>query len=773
MEKDSVQAGQNNADLLIYPRFPHIQVETRWMQRWVDDKLYQAHDHTDKPKFYVLDMYPYPSGAGLHVGHVEGYTATDIISRYKRMSGFEVLHPMGWDAFGLPTENYAIKTGLNPHNVTTENASVFRNQCIRSGFSIDWDREIDTSKENYYRWTQKIFLDLYNHGLAYKAEAPVNWCLGCKTVLANEQVQNEHCERCDSIVELRNIEQWFFKITNYADRLINDLDNLDWPEYTKARQRNWIGRTEGVELSITLEPPGDDLLVFTPEPELLGQMSRLVIAPEYPNLGRLVAENQRSSVLEYVSKMIPQSERERKKQKSGKSGIFTGSLAINPISGKPMEIWISENVLMDEYGGIKIEQLEDSNNIQSSIETDMNTVLTNLKSGARPAVRYRLRDWLVSRERYWGAPIPIVNCKICGDKPVPEDQLPVLLPEIDDFTPTGVPPLAKSESFLNTTCPCCGEKAQREVKTLDTFVDSSWYYMRFADPHNDRAMADRDLLKRWLPVDVYIGGADHATGHLLYARFITKVLNDLGRINFAEPFVKLTHQGMILGEDGRKMSKRWGNSVNPIDVANEFGSDSLRLFEMFLGPLKQSKVWRTKAIIGSRRFIDRVWQLQGRVKEEASFEDLTRQNEFIGNVTTAIESGRFNVAVSEFMKYINLIDKFEGIGRQSYETFLKLLSPFAPFITEELWARLGNQYSIHKTSWPRLATQEKDVKTSSIPVMINGKIRATIAQPVGADYTTEEVLALLKSNPNIPEDVKNIQAKRVIYKQDKIINILT
>lgn len=771
MSKERFQMEQNNEAGKDIARFPHIEVETKWMNRWVEDRLYKAGDDSQKPKFYVLDMYPYPSGAGLHVGHVEGYTATDILSRYKRIRGFEVLHPMGWDAFGLPTENYAIKTGENPHQITAKNVDVFRNQCIRIGFSIDWDREIDTSKAEYYKWTQKIFLDLYKHGSAYKAETPVNWCTGCQTVLANEQVQRGHCERCDSSVELKNIEQWFFKITDYADRLIEDLNGLDWPESTKERQRNWIGRTEGIEVQANLEMDKGDLVIFTTEPESLGRSSYIVIAPEHPDLDRIVAESQKKGVAEYISKMTPQSERERKKQKKKEKGVFTGNYAINPLSGERMEIWVADYVLMDEYGGVKLEQTEDAKRSET-LYYDKKTILDKLGDKARPAVRYKLRDWLISRERYWGTPIPIIHCESCGDHPVPEDQLPVLLPEMDDFAPTGVPPLAKSKEFLYTICPHCGERAKRETKTLDTFVDSAWYYLRFADPHNKDKLADKDLLNKWLPIDVYVGGSDHATGHLLYARFITKVLYDLGYLDFDEPFKKLVHQGLILGEDGRKMSKRWGNVIDPIDVSNEFGSDALRIYEMFLGPLEQSKVWDTKAITGSRRFIDRVWQLQQKVRgEEISQEETLMTNMIIENITKAIESGKFNIAVSEFMKYLNFIDKSNRISRQSYETFLKLLAPFAPFITEELWEQAGNQYSIHQSLWPQTMIQEMISRSMSLLVMINNKVVDTFLHE--ERLTGEEILALLKADERFGSRLEGLEIKKIIFRAGKVFNILT
>lgn len=786
--------------------FPHNEVEPKWMNRWVDDKLYQAHDNTDKPKYYVLDMYPYPSGSGLHVGHVEGYTATDIVSRFKRMKGYEVLHPMGWDAFGLPTENYAISTGEDPHVVTARNADTFREQCIRTGFSIDWDREIDTSKEEYYKWTQSIFLDLFDKGLAYKAEVSANWCVGCQTVIANEQVQDACCERCSSPVESRNVEQWFFKITDYADRLIEDLDKVDWLESTKEGQKNWIGKTEGTELQVDLASGEEGLSIFMTQPELLYGASFIAIAPEHPDAHRLIMENRKSEALEYISSMTPQSEIERKKQKAG-TGVFTGSFAINPLTGEQIPIWIADYMLMNDAGGIRagvpaesekdrdfalahelqivpVLELSENGSADRKIlfgkyrgDTQLEArgkIIEELDNRAVPATKYNLRDWNISRERYWGAPIPIIHCDSCGDQPVPRDQLPVALPQIDDFRPTGIPPLAKSEEFLNVPCPHCNNPAQRETKTLDTFVDSAWYFMRFADPHNNDSIGDKDLLNKWLPVDYYVGGADHTAGHLLYARFITKVLFDLGRIDFDEPFKTLKHQGMILGPDGRKMSKRWGNTVNPLDVSNELGSDALRVYEMFMGPLDQSKVWDTQSITGSRRLIDRVWQMRQKVQVEvqATPEEKSRANILIENVTSAIESSRFNIAVSEFMKYINFVDESGKIDRQSYETFLKLLAPYAPFITEELWERAGNTYSIHQSSWPE-PSQEGARARSPIPVMVNGKFRGTILPQEGLGESDEEIMAFLRTDEKLAGQLTNITARRIIYKQGKAINIVT
>lgn len=769
-------------------RFPHIEVEKKWADKWVKDNLYGADDNSGKPKYYVLDMYPYPSGSGLHVGHVEGYTATDIISRYKRMSGFEVMHPMGWDSFGLPTENFAIKTGRDPHEVTNENIDVFKKQCVRMGLSIDWSREIDTSKENYYKWTQKLFLDLYEKGLAYKAEAPVNWCTGCNTVISNEQVVDLKCERCDSPVETRKIEQWFLKITDYAERLIDDLDRVDWPENSKLIQRNWIGKTDGYEIAVDMVDSDKKIQIFTTDLTSLNDATFVVLAPESPFLSDFVTEEYQKRVDDYVKKITPQSAIDRKKSNFEKTGVFTGSYIINPITGEKMPIWVADYAEM-EYGkgialGVPLVDKKDREfaqnynlKISGGVTDKMleSEILQSLGNSVNKKTLYKLRDWLVSRERYWGAPIPIIHCDSCGDVPVPEDQLPILLPKLDDFKPTGVPPLAKSEEFLNTTCPCCGGAAQRETKTLDTFVDSAWYYLRFADPKNTKEFGNGTLLDKWLPVDYYVGGADHLTGHLMYSRFITKVLYDLGKINFDEPFTSLRHIGMISGEDGRKMSKRWGNSVNPVDVANEFGSDALRLFEMFMGPLELPKNWSDKRIVGPRRFIDKVWQLKDKViDKEISPEEIKKLNPLIEKITAGVESNRFNTAVSEFMKYLNTLNDQNEISKKSFETFIQLLAPFAPFITEEIWERLGHKESIHTSSWPEIVKQESQQKGVEIPLMINGRFKGVILdQGWNGENTNSAILSFVQNDERFVGEMEGINIKNVIYKKGKVISILS
>lgn len=793
-------------------RFPHKEVELRWSERWYQDKLYRADDSSPKPKYYVLDMYPYPSGAGLHVGHVEGYTASDVVARFKRMNGFEVLHPMGWDAFGLPTENYAIETGRNPHDVTAENIAIFKAQCQKTGFSIDWDREIDTSKEDYYKLTQRLFLELFKTGLAYKDKAPANWCPDCQTVIANEQVVGGCCERCSSQVETKKIEQWFFKITDYADRLIGDLGQLDWPESTKIGQINWIGRSEGRNIRFSIiDGDLDDLTVFTTRPETLYGASFIAIAPEHPLVEKLVSDDQRESVDDYVSRIIPQTQIERKKTNREKTGVFIGKYVQNPLTSKLLPIWVADYVLMDYGTGIimgvpahdeRDKDFAEKHNLEiipvvkpdeehpndtgksvfvagkyegQRVEDAIEQLFRDLGDRSEQGVQYKLRDWLISRERYWGAPIPIIHCDQCGDQPIPIDQLPVLLPkDIEDYKPTGTPPLAKSEQFMEVSCPHCNGAAKREAKTLDTFVDSSWYFLRFADPHNPNAFANEDLLKRWLPVDFYVGGTEHTVGHLLYARFITKALYDLGYLKFDEPFTSLRHPGIVLGPDQRKMSKRWGNVINPEDVSDEFGSDTLRIYEMFMGPLDKSKPWNVRSVNGVRKFVDRVWRLQEKMGESVSENERQFTDTLIANVTTAVEAGKYNIAVSEFMKYVNKIEELGNISKASLENFLKCLAPFAPFITEEVWTRLGNQYSIHLEQWPKsvLTTSRHEVP-KVIPVQINGKTRGLVEISPDFTGTEEQLRQLIESEDKISSKIPDKPIQRIVYVPGKIINIVT
>ncbi|BCX15808.1 MAG: leucine--tRNA ligase [Candidatus Parcubacteria bacterium] len=796
--------------------YPHQKIETYWAKKWVQDKIYRAKDSSSKPKQYILDMFPYPSGEGLHVGHIEGYTASDILARYFRMKGYEVLHPIGWDAFGLPTENFAIKTKQDPHQVTQKNIAIFRSQCQRVGLSYDWDREINTADKDYYKWSQWLFLQLYKKGLAYKAKAPANWCTGCLTVLANEQVINGRCERCDSLVEIRNIEQWFFKITAYIDRLVKGLEKLDWPQRTKIGQINWIGESQGFEINFPLKDKKINLPVFTTRPETIPGVTFLAIAPEHPLLEEIVSDKQLIQVKNFLEKVKNKTLLERKTGEKKKEGIFSGSWAINPFNKKEIPVFVADYVLMDYATGVVMGvpahdkrdfQFAKENNLPITyvflpdsikkpedkpypdeegkmivspfkgmdLKTARQKIEAKLSKFGKKTTYFKLQDWLISRERYWGAPIPIIYCPKCGQVPVPEKDLPVLLPDdIKDFRPKGIPPLAQSKKFVNTQCPQCQGPAQRETKTLDTFVDSAWYFLRFPDPKNKKQFADPKKLKRWMPVDIYIGGAEHTVGHLLYSRFITKVLYDLKLIDFDEPFLKLRHQGMILGEDNRKMSKRWGNVIRPDEVAQKFGADTLRMYEMFMGPLEQSKPWSTRSLIGVRRLIERIWKLKDKVKTKVVKEDEKEKEitqKLIFNVTQYLEKEKFNLCVSEFMKYVNQAEELSALSKKWWEKFVLVLAPFAPFLAEELWKQLKNKYSVHQQKWPQIEEKIKE-EILKIVVQVNGKLRGVLQLPSNKSYSDQEILKVAQNDPKISSKIKDLKIKKVIYVPRKVINLV-
>ncbi len=781
--------------------YNHKEVENKWKKIWYKENLYKTDSYSTKPKFYILDMFPYPSGVGLHVGHLKGYTATDIVARFMRMKGFEVLHPMGWDSFGLPTENFAIKNNKNPFDVTRENTKAFKQELLNAGIGIDWNREFDTSDELYYKWTQWIFLKLYNKGLAYKKKAPVNWCPSCLTVISNEQVIQGLCERCGSMVELKNIEQWFFRITKYIEALISDIENLDWPKSTKVSQNNWIGKSEGVRVKFKIKDTKEYIEIFTTKIETIYGTTFIAIAPESKYIDLVKDKEKVKEIENYIKTVSPQSEIKRKKDV--KTGFDTGIIAINPINKEEIPVYISDYILMD-YGtgavmGVPTHDERDKlfaklHNIKSrevvdykkgivvygkykgiAIDVAKSKIIEDLSTMAKKTTEYKLRDWLVSRERYWGAPIPIIYCKKCGEVPVPEKDLPVLIPkDIKDYRPKGTPPLASSSSFMIVECPICSEPATRESKTLDTFVDSSWYYLRFIDSDNRQSLGDEALFKKWLPIDFYVGGDEHTTGHLLYSRFITRVLNEEKIITINEPFTKLRHQGKMFGPDGRKMSKRWGNVVSAEFAEKTYGADSLRMYEMFMGPLSQSNSWNTRSIIGVRRFIDRVWRLQNIIDKNTlnNTTDYTLINELVLSVSQNIESGKFNVCVSEFMKYLNEVEKIGSISKESFKKFIIVLSPFAPFISEELWEVIEEKYSIHKQLWPKVTKVIKD-KTNTyidLPIQINGKYRGNIK--VLRDLEEDEIVKMLFKNLKFKDKIREENIQKVIFKKNTIINII-
>jgi leucyl-tRNA synthetase len=803
-------------------------LEKKWQDRWEKEKTFDARDASNKEKCYVLSMFPYPSGDGLHVGHVENYTAIDIYARFKRMRGFEVMHPVGWDAFGLPAENFAIKTGIHPDEKTHQNIANFTRQIKSLGISYDWSREIDTSSPEYYRWTQWFFLFLYKNGLAYRKQASVNWCASCQTVLANEQVVNGACERCKTEVTQKNLKQWFFKITDFiesqmmGDRevagLIAGLEKLKWPESTKKAQQNWIGRSEGALVKFAIRQLESHIEVFTTRVDTIFGCSFVVVAPEHP-LVKLCRESvgNWSEVKVYLEATTKKTELERTELSKEKTGVrLEGIEAINPFTDEAVPVFVADYVL-GNYGtgavmavpahderdfffaqkyhlpivvsvvpsskeekecfiedGILADSGEFSGLESKEAREKMMDWLKERNLGGKK-VNYHLRDWLVSRQRYWGAPIPILYCKDCGEVAVPEQDLPVKLPTDVDFRPTGESPLTRSESFHQVKCPQCGKLARRESDTMDTFVCSSWYYLRFADPHGNETFANAKELKRWLPVDVYMGGAEHTVLHLLYARFITKVLCKYGLVDFDEPFVQLKHQGMVLAEDGRKMSKSLGNVVNPDVVVKQFGADSLRLYEMFMGPLEESKSWKTDNLVGPRRFLEKVWRMSEKV---APFDAIISVNgkvrsllhKTMQKVTQDIEAFRFNTVVSSLMVLANEMDRDEVIAREDFERLVLMLSPLAPHIAEELWEKLEHTMTIAFEEWPVWSEQFLHDEMIEMVVQVNGKVRTKIMMEANISEIKAQELAL--QNEKVLLYIQGKKTQKTIFVPNRLLNIV-
>ncbi|OOC60460.1 leucine--tRNA ligase [Paenibacillus ihbetae] len=796
-------------------------IEPKWQKYWEENKTFKTEDNSSKPKFYALDMFPYPSGAGLHVGHPEGYTATDIISRYKRMRGYNVLHPMGWDAFGLPAEQYAMDTGKHPREFTIQNINNFRRQIKSLGFSYDWDREISTTDPDYYKWTQWIFIQLYKRGLAYVAEVPVNWCEALGTVLANEEVIDGKSERGGHPVVRKPMRQWILKITEYADRLLEDLDELDWSESLKDMQRNWIGKSVGAEVRFDIDGHDAKLEVFTTRPDTLFGASYCVLAPEHELVDKITTPEQREAVKAYQDQAARKSDLERTDLAKDKTGVFTGAYAINPASGAKLPIWIADYVLAG-YGtgaimavpghdtrdwefakqfGLPIIEVVKGGNVEEEAYTGsgehvnsgfldgmdneaaiqaMNEWLEKEGKGKKK-VTYRLRDWLFSRQRYWGEPIPILHLEDGTMKTVPEDQLPLLLPDVDQIRPsgTGESPLANVTEWVETVDPETGMKARRETNTMPQWAGSCWYYLRYIDPHNPDELCSKEKQKEWLPVDLYIGGVEHAVLHLLYARFWHKVLYDLGVVDTKEPFQKLVNQGMILGNNNEKMSKSRGNVINPDDIVNEYGADTLRVYEMFMGPLEATKPWNTNGVEGTHRFLSRVWRLligdDGQlnpkiVDGEGSDEWKRILHKTIKKVTEDIEHMRFNTAISQLMIFINEGYKADELPRKAMENFVQMLSPLAPHLAEELWSRLGHTESITYVPWPEYDeawTVEAEVE---IVVQVNGKIvdRTKIAKDFDQEAMQQHSLSL----PNVKQALEGKSIRKVIAVPGKLVNIV-
>ncbi|ALC89620.1 leucyl-tRNA synthetase [Bacillus sp. FJAT-18017] len=799
--------------------FNHREIEKKWQTIWETEKTFKTNEEKGKPKFYALDMFPYPSGAGLHVGHPEGYTATDILSRMKRMQGYNVLHPMGWDAFGLPAEQYALDTGNDPAEFTKKNIDTFRRQIKSLGFSYDWDREFSTTDPDYYKWTQWIFLKLYEKGLAYVDEVPVNWCPALGTVLANEEVIDGKSERGGHPVVRRPMRQWVLRITEYADRLLEDLEELDWPESLKDMQRNWIGRSEGAEVTFNIKGHDGTFKVFTTRPDTLFGATYAVLAPEHALVEEITTPDQKEAVQAYIDKVKAKSDLERTDLAKEKTGVFTGAYAINPVNDEEMPIWIADYVLAS-YGtgaimavpahderdyefakqfGLPIVEVVAGGDVDKEAYTgdgehvnsgflnglnkpdairDMIAWLEEKGIGTKK-VTYRLRDWLFSRQRYWGEPIPIIHWEDGTSTAVPEDQLPLVLPKTTDIKPsgTGESPLANITDWVNVVDPETGKKGRRETNTMPQWGGSCWYFLRYIDPKNDKQLADPEKLKEWLPVDIYIGGAEHAVLHLLYARFWHKFLYDIGVVPTKEPFQKLFNQGMILGENNEKMSKSKGNVVNPDHIVETHGADTLRLYEMFMGPLDASVAWSTNGLDGARRFLDRIWRLfietdgsvSKKIQKGASADNLERvYHQTVKKVTEDYEGLRFNTGISQLMVFINEAYKTDVLPKEFVEGFVKLLSPVAPHVAEELWEKLGHTNTISYAQWPTFDESKLVENEVEIVVQINGKVKKKVMVP--ADATREAMEELAKKE--ISSELEGKTIRKVIAVPGKLVNIV-
>lgn len=800
--------------------YNHNQIEKKWQDYWDENKTFKTNDNLGQKKFYALDMFPYPSGAGLHVGHPEGYTATDIISRYKRMQGYNVLHPMGWDAFGLPAEQYALDTGNDPREFTKKNIQTFKRQIKELGFSYDWDREVNTTDPEYYKWTQWIFIQLYNKGLAYVDEVAVNWCPALGTVLSNEEVIDGVSERGGHPVYRKPMKQWVLKITEYADQLLADLDDLDWPESLKDMQCNWIGRSEGAKVSFDVDNTEGKVEVFTTRPDTIYGASFLVLSPEHALVNSITTDEYKEKVKAYQTEASKKSDLERTDLAKDKSGVFTGAYATNPLSGEKVQIWIADYVL-STYGtgaimavpahddrdyefakkfDLPIIEVIEGGNVEEAAYTgegkhinsgeldglENEAAITKAiqlleqKGAGEKKVNYKLRDWLFSRQRYWGEPIPVIHWEDGTMTTVPEEELPLLLPETDEIKPsgTGESPLANIDSFVNVVDEKTGMKGRRETNTMPQWAGSCWYYLRYIDPKNENMLADPEKLKHWLPVDLYIGGVEHAVLHLLYARFWHKVLYDLGIVPTKEPFQKLFNQGMILGEGNEKMSKSKGNVINPDDIVQSHGADTLRLYEMFMGPLDAAIAWSEKGLDGSRRFLDRVWRLMVNEDGTLSSKIVTTNNksldkvynQTVKKVTEDFETLGFNTAISQLMVFINECYKVDEVYKPYIEGFVKMLAPIAPHIGEELWSKLGHEESITYQPWPTYDEALLVDDEVEIVVQVNGKLRAKIK--IAKDTSKEEMQEIALSNDNVKASIEGKDIMKVIAVPQKLVNIV-
>ena len=805
----------------------HHTIEHKWQARWEKAKLNQFDKKSDKKKWYVLEMFSYPSGAKLHIGHWYNYGPTDSYARFKRMQGYNVFQPMGFDAFGLPAENYAIKTGIHPKDSTEKNIATMEGQLRAMGAMFDWSAEVKTCEESYYKWTQWMFLQLYKKGLAYRKEAPVNWCPSCRTVLANEQAEGGRCERCGSEVVRKNLTQWFFKITDYAEELLTGLDALDWPEKTKNMQRNWIGKSTGCEIEFACEN-GEKLRVYTTRCDTVFGVTYVVLAPEHPLARALTTPEQLPAVEEYIAQAAKANEIERLSSTREKTGVFTGSYCINPVNGKKIPVWLADYVLAS-YGtgavmavpahderdfafatkyhlpiekviekkggetelpftedGIMVGSLQFDGLFGEEARAEVAAYISKLGKGGKK-VNYRLRDWLVSRQRYWGAPIPVVHCKQCGAVPVPEKDLPVRLPYEVEFRPDGKSPLAKCEKFMRTTCPKCGGEAMRDPDTLDTFVCSSWYYLRYADAHNEKEPFSREAVDKMLPVDVYVGGAEHACMHLLYARFFTKALRDMGYLDFSEPFRRLVHQGVILGPDGNRMSKSHGNIVSPDEYVETYGSDAFRMYLMFGFSYTEGGPWNDDGIKAIAKFMDRVEKLVLKIDGYKAHKDETSgaeekalayaQNYAIDRVTKDLEAFSFNTALARIMEFVNALAKYDALENKNISAekaamhdLVLLLAPFAPHFCEELWEQTGGKGSVFEQTFPVASEEALRLDEKEYAVQVNSKMACRAMLPTSP--TEEEAKALVLALPEVQEKTAGKTVKKCIIVPGRLVNLI-
>jgi len=805
-------------------------IEKKWAKRWAKNSLYRAEDFSKKPKYYVLEEFPYVSGEGLHIGHAFTNIIGDILARYKRMAGFNVLHPMGWDSFGLPTENSAIKTGIQPAVLTKRNTQRFHQQNNSLGISYDWSREIDTSDPKYYRWTQWIFLQLFKHGLAYKAQTPVGWCPSCKIILANEEIVGGKCERCGAPAEYRRQSQWLLRITKYADRLADELDLVNYPDYVKKSQRDWIGRTEGIEIDYPVVDSKVKISCYSTRPDTNFGATFVVIAPEHPLVEKLTTPENKAAVSKYVKASKKKSEMERTELAKEKTGVFTGSYALNRLTGKKMPIWVSDFVVLTAGTGIvvgvpahderdwqfakkykleiipvvrplksewdfKKEPFLDIDNAKvfnsgfldglAALKAKEKIISYLVKKGwGKRAKNYHLRDWIFSRQHYWGEPFPIIHCPKCGMVPIPEKDLPVELPKVEKYQPTdtGESPLAKITEWVNVKCPKCGGPAKRETDTMPNWAASSWYYLRFCDPKGQKQLANRQKLNYWLPVDIYLGGAEHNTLHLLYSRFWHKFLNDIGVVPGKEPYMARRQHGIILGEGGEKMSKSRGNVVNPDDVVGKFGADTLRVYLMFMGPYDSTMPWNTKGLEGSFRFLSRIWRIYQSANQRTKISQKTSVTlapllvRLIKKVGSDIEVLKYNTAIAAMMEFINawMADPAAaGLSKADASNFLKLLAPFAPFTAEELWHEvLKNKSSIHVQVWPKFDPKLIKAEKITIAIQVNGKLRGQIEVQSAIGNSQSEIEKLAKEEPRVAKYLAGQKIKRTIFVPGRLINFV-